>query len=72
MSEDRTAPVGRTRKRSCLPALVNGFLFLVWLALSVPLAWSAYATLADRLPPEKKSPPGGTNYLIVSPPALQT
>lgn len=72
MSEDRTAPVGRTRKRSCLPVLVNGFLILVWLALSVPLAWSAYAALADRLPPDRKPPPGGTDYLIVSPPALQT
>jgi hypothetical protein len=72
MPEDRTAPVERTRKRSCLRILANGLLILVWLALSVPLAWSAYAALADRLPPAKNPPPGGTNYLIISPPVLET
>lgn len=72
MQEEKTAPVGRTHRRSCRTALANGLLFLVWLTLSIPLAWSALSASVDALPPERSPEPGGTNYLIVAPTELAT
>ncbi len=72
MQEGRAAPIGRINRRSCRTALITGFLVLAWLALSIPLAWTGISALLNVLPPDRPPTPGGTNYLIVASPALQT
>jgi hypothetical protein len=72
MQEDRTAPAGRNRRRSCLSVLANGLLVLVWLALSIPLAWTAASAQLNTPGPVREPALGGTNYLIVAAPELVT
>jgi hypothetical protein len=44
--------------------------FVVWLFLTVPLAWPIISALRDNTPAAKSPVLGGTNYLIVAPQGL--
>lgn len=72
MSENPKKPDRRSQARSCLAAAAIGILMLIWLALSIPLAWPALSAIRDVRIPLKTPQLGGTNYLIVASPALQT
>jgi hypothetical protein len=71
MSEKQPPPDGRVGKRSCPAAAAKFLLALAWLALSIPLAWPAIAAVVDVSHPLRRPELRGTNYLIVTAPALQ-
>jgi hypothetical protein len=52
--------------------LGHALLISLWLAVSAGPAWTALSALIDAEPPLRSPQPGGTNYLIVTSPALLT
>ena len=72
MREAREEGGNRIGKRSCRTILIDSILIVIWLILAAGPAWTALSPLADTRPPLRNPKPGGTNYLIVASPALET